>query len=208
MSGEVSPVEVRPDIAPEDRARAEFYALLARLWYAPPDAALLEAIAGGADLPGEGEQTGLREAWRQLRAAAAAADAESVRTEYDGAFIGTGKAEVTLYASAYLVETGPERVLVALRDELGELGLTRSGATHEPEDHFAALLEVMRHLAAAGSSAAALQQQRNFFTKYLNRAYNPLTKEVVASAKADFYKSVARVTKAFCDIEAASLDMI
>jgi TorA maturation chaperone TorD len=208
MTGDGVSVDVRPDVAPEDQARAEFYALLARLWYAPPDAALLKAIAGAADIPAEGEQTNLAEAWRQLRAAAAVADPEVVRAEYDSAFVGTGKAEITLYVSGYLVETARERVLVTLRDELAELGLARTGGTHEPEDHFAAVLEIMRHLATSGTGDAALQRQRNFFTRYMNRAYNPLTNEVVASARTDFYKCVARFTKAFCDIEASSLEML
>jgi TorA maturation chaperone TorD len=197
-----------PEVAPEDRARAEFYALLARLWYAAPDAALLAVIAAGPDIPAEGEQTGLAEAWRQLRGAAAVADPAAVQAEYDALFVGTGKAQVTPYASAYLVETARERVLVALRAELAEMGLAPAGLTHEPEDHFAALLEVMRHLAASGSEDAALQRQRKFFTRYMNRAYNPLTNGVVASASADFYKHVARFTKAFCDVEASSLEML
>jgi len=53
-----------------------------------------------------------------------------------------------------------------------------------------------------------MQQQRNFFTRYMNRAYNPLTDQVTASSKTGFYKHVARFTKAFCDVEAASLDML
>jgi TorA maturation chaperone TorD len=208
MSGEAVSVESPPHVAPEDRARAEFYALLARLWYAAPDAALLQAIASGDDLPAEGGQTALAEAWRELRAAAARADEETLRVEYDTVFVGTGKAEITLYASRYLVESARERVLVALRDELSELGLARTGATHEPEDHFAALLEVMRHLVASGTGDAALQRQRKFFTRYINHAYNSLVDEVAASDRTDFYKYVARVTKAFCDIEASSLEML
>jgi hypothetical protein len=31
---------------------------------------------------------------------------------------------------------------------------------------------------------------------------------VTASSKTSFYKHVARFTKAFCDVEAASLDML
>jgi TorA maturation chaperone TorD len=208
MSGEATPVDFRPHLAPEDEARAGFYALLARLWYAAPDAALLQTIAAGADIAAEGGQAALAEAWRQLRAAVADAAPETVRAEYDAVFVGTGKAEVTLYASHYLVETARERVVVALRDELSELGLARIGATHEPEDHFAGVVEIMRHLVSAGSSDAALQRQRKFFTLYINRAYNPLTNEVMASARADFYKHVARFTKAFLDIEASSLDML
>ena len=37
-------------LAPEDQARADFYALLARLFADPPDAALLAAIADAAPI--------------------------------------------------------------------------------------------------------------------------------------------------------------
>jgi TorA maturation chaperone TorD len=196
------------DLAPEDAARADFYALLARLWHAGPDAGLLAAIASADEIAAEGDQAGLADAWRQLQAAAAATDADSARTEHEVLFVGTGRAAVTPYASHYLTETARERLLVALRDDLMDLGLERNQATHEPEDHFAALLEVMRHLVAAGSSDAALQRQKNFFTRYMHRAYNPLTDRVMASTKTSFYAHVARFTKAFCDTEAASLDML
>jgi len=196
------------DLAPEDAARADFYALLARLWHAGPDAALLAAIAAADEIVAEGEQAGLAEAWRQLRAAAAAADAATAQAEHGALFVGTGRATVTPYASHYLAETARERVLVALRDDLIELGLERGEASHEPEDHFAALLEVMRHLVAEGSSDAALQRQKKFFTQYMHRAYNPLTDRVMASTATGFYGYVARFTKAFCDTEAASLDML
>ena len=196
------------ELAPEDAARADFYALLARLWHAGPDAVLLAAIAAADEIAAEGDQAGLADAWRQLQAAAAATDAETARTEHEALFVGTGRAAVTPYASHYLTETARERLLVALRDELMELGLERDQGVHEPEDHFAALLEVMRHLVAAGSSDAALQRQKNFFTRYMHRAYNPLTDQVMASTKTSFYGYVARFTKAFCDTEAASLDMV
>jgi TorA maturation chaperone TorD len=196
------------ELAPEEQARAGLYALIGRLWYAAPDRALLDAIVAAPPLAGEGTYGALAEAWRQLQGAAAAADPEALRDEYDAAFVGTGKAEITLYVSHYLVETAKERVLVALRDELAERGLAPVGATHEPEDHFAALCEVMRHLVGEGSADAAMQQQKNFFTRYMNRAYNPLTDQVTASSKTRFYKHVARFTKAFCDVEAASYEMI
>lgn len=196
------------ELAPEDAARADFYALLARLWHSGPDVALLGAIAGADEIVAEGEQAALAEAWRQLKAAAAATDAEAARIEHETLLVGTGKAAVTPYASHYLAETGRERVLVALRDDLSELGLAREQGSHEPEDHFAALCEVMRHLIASGSSDAALQRQKKFFTRYMHPAYNPLTDQVMASTKTSFYGYVARFTKAFCDTEAASLDML
>jgi len=209
MSGaaEEAPPSLGDSIAPEDQGRAEFYALLARLWYAPPDRALLEAIAASDDIVAEGEQVALADAWRQLRAAAMAMDPEAARDEYDTLFVGTGKAPVTLYLSNYLVETAKERVLVALRDELAELGLARTGPTHEPEDHLAAVCDAMRHLVASGADDAALQRQRKFFTLYIARGYNPLVDQIMAAASANFYQHVARFTRAFFSIEVTSLEM-
>ena len=47
------PLQFVPTLPPEEVARANFYGLLARLFYAPPDAALLEALAGAGDLEAE-----------------------------------------------------------------------------------------------------------------------------------------------------------
>ena len=74
-------------LPPEEVARANFYGLLARLFYAPPDAPLLEAIAGAGEI--EAEDGGIAAAWQALAHAAARADVEAVREEYDSVFVGT-----------------------------------------------------------------------------------------------------------------------
>src|SRR3954462_2442271 len=90
--------------APEEAARANFYALLARLFYAPPDPALLDSLAREPELEGtEGE---LSMAWRELSSAAARAVPDDIKAEFDTAFVGTGKAPVTLYACAYFRSEG------------------------------------------------------------------------------------------------------
>jgi len=48
-------------------------------------------------------------AWKALALAARAMDADAARLEYDQLFVGTGKSEVTPYASFYLAETGREK---------------------------------------------------------------------------------------------------
>ena len=60
-------------IAPEEQARANLYGLLARLFYAPPDAALLNALAR-EKLEGD-----LAVPWEGVTSAAATADPEAVR---------------------------------------------------------------------------------------------------------------------------------
>ena len=116
-------------IAPEEQARANLYALLARLFYGPPDGALLKGIAAET-LDGD-----LAAPWEEVKRAAAAADPEAVREEYETAFIGTGKAPVTLYSTAYSIRYSTEVPLVALRGELSALGLRRREQASEPEDH-------------------------------------------------------------------------
>ncbi|TAK65784.1 MAG: molecular chaperone [Betaproteobacteria bacterium] len=195
-------------VSPEDGARADFYTLISRLFHAGPDAQLLAAIAGAGDITGEDETAPLAAAWRALRAAAAAMDAEAAREEYDHVFVGTGKAEITPYASHYLAESMQERVLVRLRVALAEMGLAKNQSAAEYEDHLSGLCEVMRHLIFFGSDDVAVRKQKSFFLEYLVPWYAAFCATVLASPNTDFYKHVARFVKAFLDVESSSFEMI
>jgi len=197
--------------AEEEQARANLYGLLARLWYAAPDQQLLATFSqsgNATEATDDAGDTRLAQAWRALVRACAEANVEELTHEYDSLFIGTGSAEITLYCSYYLTDTGRERVLVALRDELRKLGLARTTATSEPEDHFAALLESMRHLIVQSSDDAQITFQKEFFLRYIRSAYALLTDAVLANGGAHFYKDVAHLTRAFLDVESESFDMI
>ena len=208
MNGQSSPLNITQPVVEEDSARADFYALIARLFYAGPDAHLLAAIAAADEIAGEDDTAPLAAAWRALGAAAAAMDAEAVREEYDHVFVGTGKAEITPYASHYLAESMQERVLVRLRDTLTEMGLAKNQSAAEYEDHFSGLCEVMRHLIAAGSSDVAVQEQKMFFMEYVVPWYVEFCAAVMASPNTNFYKHVAIFTRAFLDVEVGSFEMI
>lgn len=194
--------------AEEEQARANLYGLLARLWCAAPDQALLDTFSRGADSADDVSDTPLARTWRALVRASAGPTVEVLTHEYDSLFIGTGSAEITLYCSYYLTETGRERVVVALRDKLREIGLARTNATNEPEDHFATLLEIMRHLIVQGNNGAQITFQKEFFLRYIHSAYVPLAEAVLANGGAHFYKDVANLTRAFLDVESESFDMI
>ena len=186
-------------IAPEEQARANLYGLLARLFAAPPDAALLEGIAA-EKLEGE-----LAADWDALASAAAAARPEALREEYEGAFVGTGKAPVTLYSTAYAIRYSTDVPLVALRGELARLGLARRQEVGEPEDHIAALCEVMRHLVA--QQKCGLDEQRRFFNRWIQPTIEPLCSAIERSDKTSFYKAVARFAKGFCTREHMAFEM-
>jgi TorA maturation chaperone TorD len=188
-------------IPPEEQARANLYGLLARLFYAPPDAALLDAIASQPALEGD-----LGPAWHELSRAAASADANAVREEFETAFIGTGKAPVTLYTTAYAIRYSSEVPLVELRSELARLGLGRREAVHEPEDHIAALCETMRHLVAG--QKYGLEEQSRFFTRWIHPAAEPLCNAIERCDKTSFYKHVARFAKGFCTLEQMAFEML
>jgi len=204
MSAPVTPLVFQPPEVPEDQARAGYYALLARLFYASPDAPLLESIAAAGEM-GAGEQSALAGAWNALAAAAGAMDAEAARIEYDQLFVGTGKSEVTLYTTFYLSETGREKILVRIRAELASLGLGRAERALEPEDHIAGLFDAMRYLISLGSDEAALRKQQEFFDRYIARAWEKLCVAISASEKANFYKHVARFAEAFLIVESEAL---
>ena len=189
-------------LAPEEQARANFYALLSRLFYAPPDAALLAALAQADEL--EGEDEALADAWRGLCLAAANSDAEAVRDEYETVFVGTGKAPVTLYTSAYSIKYSNEAPLAALRGELAEIGL--KGEAAEPEDHIAALCDVMRYFIAEGE--AGLEQQKRFFVRWMQPSVEPLCAAIERNDQTSFYKPVARTAKTFFSLEHSAFEML
>jgi TorA maturation chaperone TorD len=206
MSGEAAPLQFAPTLPAEEAARANLYGLLARLFYAPPDAELLAAIAGADEIVAE--QEGGRAfalAWRDLKLAAAQADAAAVADEYDTLFVGTGRAPVSLYAGAYLAKSEVDNPLVEIRGFLAAHGFARRQSVHEPEDHVALLCEVMRHLIA--QEQAVLADQQSFFARFLQPCVEPLCKAIERSERAHVYKQIAMYMRRFLDIEAEAFRM-
>ena len=192
-------------LAPEDEGRLQLYALLARLFAAGPDESLLRALAQSAgNIEGDGE---LAQAWNDLAAAAADTSARDATLEFDSTFIGVGKAPVTTYLSHYHPVLRKEILLVELRGTLVQLGLVRTAASAEPEDNLTSMLEVMRHLVAAGSDAQSLQRQRDFFARYLLpgiRGFCDAAHKVEVSA---YYKAAVRLLQVFVESDLAQFEL-
>jgi TorA maturation chaperone TorD len=190
-------------VLPEDQARAAVYALLGNLFFEPPSKDLLQTIATSQTLCNDGSDSGFCRAWRALQEAAANADAEAVKDEFDTAFIGTGRQPVMLYGSFYLAGFLNEKPLAQLRDELTKMGLTRSGNSHETEDHISALCDVMRFLIAGDHDTlpAALEVQRDFFMRNIKSWNTQLCDAVNSANQTRFYKHVAQFAREFFAIE-------
>ena len=202
----------------EDTARADLYALLALLWRQAPDAQLLRTLgmqAGDAPShdPAEEDsgamgQATLTDAWQALCSAAALASAPRVADEYGAAFGGVGRPEIFLHASYYLSGFLNERPLAELRGRLAVLGLARKAALTETEDHVWLLCETMRYLIRSGeASLSATSVQRDFFHAHLGSWADALADAVEASPTTDFYRHVARLMRAFFDVERQAFDI-
>ena len=192
----------------EELARAELYGLLARLWYAAPDAELLQAFQVA---PTEAPVAGafLEEPWRQLVGAARGIDEAAARGEYEALFGGIGKPEVYLFGSHYLSGFLNEKPLVKLRNDLDGLGLSRDETVPETEDHVACLFEVMRYLIAGEDvEVANLSRQQVFFTAHVQPWLPAMCDAVVQHPKARFYAALAVLTRAFAEVESQGFDML
>ena len=210
MSAAIAPVRFSPPpVAQEDLARADMYALIARLLYAP-DGQLLRAIATADEIVAETANAPLADAWRALASAAEACDAQTVEDEYEKLFIGVGRPEVMLFGSYYLAGFMMEKPLAILRDDLAKLGFARHDSVNEPEDHLSALCDVMRYLITGDENrdAAGLEQQKQFFTRNIQTWYERFCDAALESESANFYKHVARFIKVFLKIEVESFEML
>ena len=210
-----TPVAKLARLPPEDEARADFYALLGRLYADPPDAGLLAAIAKAPSLgpvvsaaEGDGVAAALNAAWDGLRVASASADVDAVREEFLALFVGVGRSEVSLYASHYL---GPQsgRPLAEVRAALSELGLARRPGSSEYEDHLAVLFETMRMLVGGDGERPPVEiaQQRTFFDRHLASWVSDCCTAIVESPVAIYYRRVAQFSSCFVALERESLAM-
>ncbi|MBI3376348.1 MAG: molecular chaperone TorD family protein [Betaproteobacteria bacterium] len=201
----MSELEQAGSLAPEDQARANLYGLLARLFYAAPDAALLRAIAQSGEMQAE---TGspLAIAWKRLVEASAGANAGAVREEFERSFVGTGKADVTLYTGAYTTRSTVDSPLAELRGELAARGLARRGEVFLPEDHIGALCETMRHLIA--EQRADLEEQYRFFHRWIWPAATPLCNAIDIDSNTVFYEHVGSLARALFELEHTAFEML
>jgi TorA maturation chaperone TorD len=190
-------------LAEEELLRARLYGLLARLLRAPPDADLL---AGLSAIRGDGGPFG--DALDHLASAARDDDAASVAAEHTILFIGVGGSERLPYASYYLTGFMNEKPLAELRDDMARLGVARADGVSEPEDHLAALFEMMAGLiGGAFGDAADLREQRRFYDRHIGSWAGRFFADLQTSPSARFYRAVGAVGEQFLAVEGRAFDL-
>jgi len=192
----------------EELARAELYGLLARLWLAPPDDALLEQFrVAVTEAPHSGGW--LEAPWHDLVAALRGTTAAQAAAEFAALFQSVGKPEVFAYASYYLTGFLNEKPLAKLRGDLAALGLGRDAQSLETEDHVTYLFEVMRYLIAGDDVAVCnLEQQRRFFRAHLQPWVESLCETTLAHPRAAIWRAVAAFTREFMLVETQGFDLL
>jgi len=181
--------------------RAAFYSLLAALLRNAPNA---DVLAYCLSLDTTDQKSELGAAVNTLVLAAKHSEPQRLKEEFHELFIGLGRGELVPYGSWYQTGFLMERPLGQLRADLAKLGFERSDDVHEPEDHIAALMEVMAMLIYEG---APQEQQRLFFETHLSSWAKDFMNDLSVAETATFYRSVARLGSAFVAIESQYLSL-
>ncbi|BAX52876.1 Tat proofreading chaperone DmsD [Photobacterium damselae subsp. piscicida] len=178
--------------------RIEIYNLLAHLLRQSPSQDVLDWLA---DLDVEGtndpHQSSMAAAWPLLKLAAQKATPIAVAEEYQDLFIGIGRGDVVPYGSWYLTGSLMEMPLAHLRSDLKQLGYERNESVKEPEDHIAALLEVMAMLMEGGDE----HLQRTFFNRHLAPWCEKVSTDIKTAKSAVFYTAVGELALQFLTVE-------
>ena len=186
----------------EQRYRASAYSLLAGLFRSPPDQAILDQLSGLGDSDETGDDLML--AMSTLALSAQRHKPDTIEEEFYQLFIGLGKGEVVPYGCWYLTGFLMEKPLSHLRDDLNRLGYQRSDDIVEPEDHIAALCEVMSIMI---TDAVDLDVQRQFFETHMLSWIESFFNDLGEADSSVFYKAVARFGAAYSALEKQYLSM-
>ena len=191
------------EVLEEDLLRAQVYGLLARLLASPPDRQVLDILSGI-----DGDATPLGEALSALAAAAQADAPDALSEEFDRLFVGMVRGELVPYTSYYLTGFLNEKPLADLRGHLSRLGIAGAEDQSEPEDHIAALCEVMHGLATGVfGKPASLSEQRAFFDAHIAPWASKFFEDLEATAETAFYASIGKVGQLFMAVEAEAFEM-
>jgi TorA maturation chaperone TorD len=191
---EIQPTAAAPE-SPEDVLRANTYGLLGHLLASPPSGESLALLASIDSNAGSSEDM-LAAAWEMLRQAAGNSDPARLNDEFHDLFTGMGRGELMPYGSWYVTGFLMEQPLAQLRSDLIELGFQRQEGVTEPEDHVAALCEVMSMI-CTGEQAL----QGKFFQQHVAPWMQRFFRDMQEARSARFYRAVGQLGEQFMEVE-------
>ena len=193
----------RANLADEDALRAQLYRLLSSFMTTAPTAELLEA---GALL--EGDDSDLGQCINTFAHLCKQTDASAAEREYHDLFIGVGRGELLPYASYYLTGFLHEKPLAKLRQDMEALGLEANKDQTEPEDHIAAITEMMAGLIDGSlRTALTLDEQKKLFEAHLHSWAPHFFRDLEGAKSSVLYAALGKIGRVFLEIEAAAFSM-
>lgn len=206
-------------IQAEQQYRASAYSILAALLRSVPAQEVLEHVAEFAKVNVDNvEEDELLLSMSSLGLAAQSSDVSAVDDEYHVLFVGLGRGELIPYGSWYLTGFLMEQPLSILRDDLKALGYERDESVVEPEDHVAALCEMMSLLITESAESDQKGNQNEnigkddtqviFFEKHIVPWMGRFFKELSVAESAVFYRAVGRFGTAFINFEKLYLNVV
>lgn len=187
----------------EQQQRVGAWALLGCLFRGSPSQELLDQLVllGGQ---GDGSGDELSVAMSMLGLAAGNTSPEALDDEFHTLFVGLGRGELVPYGSWYQTGFLMETPLSRLRDDLRMMGFERDDSVREPEDHVAALSEVMSMMVSEGMT---VEEQAEFFGSHIAPWVTTFFDDLCNAKSAVFYRAVGRFGKAFAGFENQYLNM-
>jgi len=177
----------------EQTLRTEIYLVLSALFRSAPSEEMIEFLTS---LEVEPSESAMQKAWIALQQAAKNSNREALEDEYQDLFIGIGRGEVMPFGSWHMTGAMMEKPLAEIRHDLELLGFERDENVKEPEDHIAALCEVMSMLTGEEEDL-----QQAVFNKHIAPWFNSFTQQLENAEGASFYKPAAQLCEAFLTLE-------
>ncbi|WP_050923167.1 molecular chaperone [Vibrio harveyi] len=177
----------------EQTLRTEIYLVLSALFRSAPSEEMIEFLTS---LEVEPSESAMQKAWIALQQAAKDSNREALEDEYQDLFIGIGRGEVMPFGSWHMTGAMMEKPLAEIRHDLELLGFERDENVKEPEDHIAALCEVMSMLTGEEEDL-----QQAVFNKHIAPWFNSFTQQLENAQSASFYKPAAQLCEAFLTLE-------
>ncbi len=203
MLGDDVVVEADAVVSDEDRMRAGIYRLLARFLTKPPTSDDLKFAAGL-----EGDTTPLGKAVQTFARVASRADAASADDEFHDLFIGVGRGELLPYGSYYLTGFLHEKPLARLRNDMAELAIAADPDATEPEDHAAAVLDMMAGLIDGSfGKPYSIAEQKKFYDAHVGSWCPLFFRDLEGASSSVLYAALAQIGSSFLEIENAAFEM-
>ena len=190
-------------VAEEDLLRAQLYQMLSHFLGNPPSKKDLDSLAAM-----DGDTSPLGEAIASLAKIAGKTDVVLVAQEYQDLFIGVGRGELLPFGSYYLTGFLHEKPLAALRKDMERLRIARRESVKVPEDHIAAVFEMMSGMIDGKyGTAYGLDEQREFFRKHVGSWAGHFMRDLEGAKASILYAAIGTIGRIFLEIEEVAFTM-